>query len=425
MSYDQLLRDIESAEEQIGSSTPGFNVNDFLLGDKEVVKNLISSENPSMSKEDVDLMTEGFNILGDNTDSEPATNETGEIPNYLKKNSESEEELANLSELGDTPFKKKLIDDTIETEVNNQSQYPLTGDSPYYKKAKDLKLTMKQKIGEFVRKVIELVKEIAFAVVTIGTSIPGGVGMLAPFAFNVPGMITMILDIIMLLLNLKSKALDALSIFPFFSSLVLLCSPGALEVISSILSKLYKILKNSILSVLLAIEDFIKRAIGAIKRNTSADKEGRRARSIARKLRELEYLPNNNFTRVNDDDVDEIENILENWKVVKTGRYIDSKKEKATLGEVERIQNFEDLLKELDNLEDVVINVKDVTGISGEFEDNVEETIVFDVELPNGEKIIGLTEEEVEGLRSTYNVIFSDDTKFFEADKPNNISPRI
>ena len=83
------------------------------------------------------------------------------------------------------------------------------------------------------------------------------------------------------------------------------------------------------------------------------------------------------------------------------------------------------MLKEINNLSDVVIDVKEVTGISGEFEDTVsEEYIVFDVELPNGEKIIGLTEEEVEGLRSTYNVIFSDNTKFSEVDNPNTFTIR-
>jgi hypothetical protein len=279
---------------------------------------------------------------------------------------------------------------------------------------------------EFVRKVVELVKEIAFAVVTIGTSISGGVGMLAPFAFNVPGMITMILDIIMLLLSLKSKALDALSIFPFFSVLNVLCSEAALNTISAILSKLYRILKNSILSILLSIEDFIKRAISAIKNSTSSDKEGRRARTIARRLRSMEYLPNNDFVRVDEDDIDEVERILEDWEVVKTGKYIDQTKIEATLGEVKRKVSIDELLKELDNLDNVVVNVKDLTGISGDFEENVnEDIVVIDVELPKGEKIIGLSEEELDGLRSTYNVIFSENTRYTRTDGSNNITIRI
>jgi hypothetical protein len=180
------------------------------------------------------------------------------------------------------------------------------------------------------------------------------------------------------------------------------------------------------LSILLSIEDFIKRAISAIKNSTSSDKEGRRARTIARRLRSMEYLPNNDFVRVDEDDIDEVERILEDWEVVKTGKYIDQTKIEATLGEVKRKVSIDELLKELDNLDNVVVNVKDLTGISGDFEENVnEDIVVFDVELPNGEKIIGLSEEELDGLRSTYNVIFSENTRYTRTDGSNNITIRI
>jgi len=430
MSYNKLLQDITSIEGELGSAIPGFDINQFLLDDKEIVKKLIADENPAMPPADIELMTDGFKNLGTNTDAtDEEAQDTASRPGLGLTSqgiSQSEDQLTNLSELGDTPFKKNLIDESIKKQVDTQKQYPLTEDSPYYKKARSLKATIKQKIMEFVRKVVELVKEIAFAVVTIGTSISGGVGMLAPFAFNVPGMITMILDIIMLLLSLKSKALDALSIFPFFSVLNVLCSEAALNTISAILSKLYRILKNSILSILLSIEDFIKRAISAIKNSTSSDKEGRRARTIARRLRSMEYLPNNDFVRVDEDDIDEVERILEDWEVVKTGKYIDQTKIEATLGEVKRKVSIDELLKELDNLDNVVVNVKDLTGISGDFEENVnEDIVVFDVELPNGEKIIGLSEEELDGLRSTYNVIFSENTRYTRTDGSNNITIRI
>lgn len=419
MSYNRLLEDISSVENELGTIVPGFNINDFLLDNKGIVKKLIESENPSMTKEDIDLMTDGFKSIGNNSNNNSDENLS------FQNLSESEEELSNLSQLGDTPFKRNLINESVINEVNSQKQYPLTEDSPYYKKARELKRTIKAKIMEFVRKVTELVREIALAVITIGTSIPGGVGLLAPFGFNVPGMITMILDIIMLLLSLKSKALDVLSIFPFFTSLNLLFSRSALNTISSILSNLYRVLKNSILSILLSIENFINKALSFIKNNMSKEKEGRRARSIAIKLRAVEYLPNNNFEYVREENVDEVEIILEEWKVVKTGKYTNFRKREATLGEVERKTNINDLMKELDNLENVKTNVKDLTGISGEFEDNVnEEIIVFDVELPNGEKIIGLSEEELDGLRSTYDVIFSDNTTYTENNNPNNISIR-
>ena len=406
MSYSELLENIKSVEKEIGASVPGFNLDDFLLSDKEIAKKLILTENPSVSEADANLMVDGFNIIG-------SKSETETEPQTPVNISEAENDLSEISSFGDTPFKKKLIDDSIKDQVDNQSMYPLTEDSPYYLKAKSLKLDMKQKVTEFVRKVTELVKEIALATITIGTSVPGGVGMLAPFAFNVPGMITMILDIIMLLLGLKSKALDALSIFPFFSSLFFLTSPKALDVVSSILSSLYKILKNSILSILLGVQDFINEAISSIKSNNTPKKEKNRSITIAKKLRDLKYLPNNNFKKVNNGDINEVKNILESWEVIKTGKYINIKKEIATLGEVKRKIDINKLIDELDNLDSVVTDVKEMTGVSEEDiekskEEDIEDTIVFDVELPNGEKIIGLSKEEVDGLKSTYNVIFSE-----------------
>jgi hypothetical protein len=410
-SYNTLLKNIESAEKDMMSSS-GFDIMSQLLPDDEIVKNLIQLENPKMSKEDVDMMVDGFS----SSDEEVDTGENDKKSNKKnKKKSKSEEEIDNLDKEGDTPFKRKKIKDTVKDEKSKQTESPLPKDSPYYNRAKEIKNIIIEKITQFLRKVKELIQEVALAAVGLVQVIPGAALLLAPFGFNVPGMISLIINMILTLLQLKSKCADVKSIFPAFKNINLVLTKTGLETTSTVLNTLYKTLDTVVCSFALGVDSFVSSALSFLKSNNSPEKEQKRVRSITRKLRKLKYLPGNNFSKVEEDDIDEVETILEEWEVFnRTSRIRAVRKKK------EKQDQLNIAFSELDKLQSINNDLKDLTSIkSNTNTNNNQQNIVYDVELPNGQKLFGLSLDAVEGLKSTYNVIYSSNVKYFNIDLPN------
>ncbi len=392
-NLDDLFKNIELAES--GLSAPGFDLNKYFLPDEEIAKNILMEKNPKLNEGDADLM-----IYGVNSDS-------------IKK-SESLSELGDLPSQGDTPNREQIIRESIDDSIENleNTGIPIPKSDPLYDEVRERKLNLREKTGEFVRKVLELLKEVGMASIGIVQSVPGAILMLSPFAFNVPGMITMIINMILTLLGIKSKADDVKCTFTHFRKLPSVCSRRDTETVSGILNGMFKTLNSSVFSLTSKVDNFIETATSSL----SSTNDKKAIRQITKKLRELNYLPNNNFNDVDEDDREEVEEILENWKVTNKNSRRNAVKRSQDLSEVfsslekaSKVNNeIQDLLKPVDPLEN-----ETYTGVSNnniELGDSlggrvVGESVVYDVELPNGQIIKGVTADELEGLKITYNVI--------------------
>jgi len=92
---------------------------------------------------------------------------------------------------------------------------PISEDDHIYEEVREIKRNITEKSTEYVTKVGELVQDTAFASIAIIQSIPGAILLLA--AMNIPGMITMLMNIILTLkFDKNQKAADVNSIFVHF-----------------------------------------------------------------------------------------------------------------------------------------------------------------------------------------------------------------
>lgn len=398
---DKLLTAIEEQEKKL--KAPGFDINEYLLPDSEIVKNLIAMRNPNMSEGDINLMVYGLGGQGEE--------------------SKSIAEMDKLSEEADTPFKKKQIDDTVVDVKNNleKTGIPIPKSDYLYEEAKDIKRMMIEKSFEFVRKIKELLQDIAFAAIALSQSIPGSILLIStpifPLpSFNIPGMITMLMNIILTLNSLKSKCADVKGIFIHFSKIKIICSEKDANIVAGILNGLNKTLDTTICGFTSKIDEFVSSASSAMKSSLNPAEEGKKIRTITKQLRKIDYLPNNNFDDVDDDDVDSVNNILNDWEVIDRThrtRAVRRKKESKdaldnVLSSIEKLDNLNNDLKEL-------TTVKEPVG-------KVEQIIVYDVEFPDGKIVKGLTKDEVDGYVATYNVIYSPNVKFIDNPLPTKFS---
>lgn len=390
MSYTKLLITIDSIESQ---SIPGIpDIKSLLLPTEEVVKNMLIAES-GLSKEDAELMIYGF------------------------QNSKSiiKSEIEEIYNEGDTLYKESNIRKSVEEQIKEISDTdtgaPLSSNSPYHKAARTLLSTMLDKLKQFFRKIKELGIEIGSTMVSIVSSMPGASLMVSPFAFNVPGMITMLMQMISLLSMLRSKMSDLTSYFKHFKELHLVLSPKDLDSVSSLIDSSYKATTLSFEPLESAIEKFIAKSKSRIEKKYNEDKMSKKVTSRLRKLKYIRwyksrYLIDIEYTKVDEDDIDEIEDILEQWDVININNYKVAVKRKQYLDINDEPIDLMDLISNLDKLTEVSDN------ISLDLKPSTQNDILYDVVFDGGDILMGLSTDEVEGLRIKYDVIYSPDIKF-------------
>ena len=398
-NMDKLTKNIEETQKKL--STPGFDMNKYVLPDSEVVKKMLKIRNPNMSMDDIELMVDG---LG-------------------SKKPKSIADMEALSEDANTPFKKKQIDDVVADAKNNldKTGIPIPPDDFIYEEAKDIKRITIEKSYEFVRKIEELIQDVAFAAIALSQSIPGAIQLIVTPVFpvpslNVPGMITMLMNVILTLNGLKSKASDAKAIMVYFSKLNIVCSESDAEKVAGILNNFNKTLDTTIFGFTNTVDAFIGSATSAMKSQLDPSKEGKNIKNITKQLRKLKYLPNNNFSKVDEDDIDGVNNILEEWRVVnRTHRNAAVVRKKESQDSLDLATSG---LNNLKTAEAINNELKDLANIKTP-PANSNELTVYDVEFPDGTILKGLNEDELNGYRNIYNGIYLPNLKFVESVAPN------
>lgn len=389
---DKLLENIRQTEQ--GISAPGLDINNLMLPDSEVVKNLILMRNPNMDKSDADLMVDGLTDSG--------------------RSSSSIIEMNQLSQEADTPYKRKLIDDNVEDTKNNLNRtgIPIPESDYLYEEARLEKRTFSESVSRFIRKVLELLKDISFASIALSQTIAGSIQLVVtpsfPMpSFNIPGMITMLMNVIMTLSSLNSKYQDVKSSYIYFSRINVVCSEENSNVVAGVLNNMNNKLNTDVYSFTKKIDSFVGQSSSAMKETLDPSNEGKRERTITRQLRKLNYLPNNNFRSVDEDDIDSVNDILEDWKVINM-----FSKTKAVTRKEESKKKLQDLLNSINKLDSVNDDLKSL--VSTPTSEEKSDKTVYDVEFPDGNIVKGLSREEIEGYKKIYHVIYSPNVKFLK-----------
>lgn len=150
----------------------------LMLTDRQIAKKIISIKSPKLSDEDLNLIVYGKDLK----------KELG--ASYKKFVSENE----------------KLNPNVIAKDVKSQFK-ALEDDNPIFDEVKKLKIEVKDGAYILEQKAKDLGKEVAKLGVMVGSTIPAAAILVAPTSFNVPGALTLTLNLINAIgsLNFKVK----------------------------------------------------------------------------------------------------------------------------------------------------------------------------------------------------------------------------
>lgn len=151
----------------------------FMLTDRQIAKKIISFKSPKLSDADLNLIVYGKDLKKElGASYKPFFSENEKLnPSVISKNLKS-------------PFK------------------PLDENSPIFDEVKKLKTEVKDGVFILEQKSIDLGKEIAKLGVMIGSTIPAAVILVAPTSFNVPGALTLTLNLINSIGSVNQKIKD-------------------------------------------------------------------------------------------------------------------------------------------------------------------------------------------------------------------------
>lgn len=369
-------------------SVDGVDLNKLFLPNKEIVKLIIRQRNGKISKDDIDLMVNGF----------PA--------NGLLKGDLST--LVDIKNKMDTPFKRRFVENTINDFKKNFSKYniPIDENDEMYKDAENMKRMFKQKLREFVRKGKELIEDSTFATISLSQSVPGSIQLVVtptfPMpSFNISGMMTMIISVLLSMKSIISKYLDFREIIPYFDVIYMLLGKKDANKIAGIINSIYNTVNAILDGIINRVRDFINVILSLFKSLLDPREEAKRAKKVQKQLKKLKYLPNNNMSKVDEDDVDSVNAILDEWEVVD-----NSTEDRLLRRKKEARDTIEQARNELNKLENINNELEELTNIKEDITIEDEETIVYDIELPDGKIIKGLTRDEIKNYEINYNILY-------------------
>lgn len=255
---------------------------------------------------------------------------------------------------------------------------------------------IKKKVRDLKKSIIDLVensKQLANKLITsatlIASSIPSIAITIAAPPWNIPAALVEIAIILTLYFDILLLLKVSASLMAPLRDLPLYIDPVKLGGLASVLN-VYLIGVIAAWAPIMLLKKIITNLIEGVKKFLF-DNKRRIFRKATRRLRKLKYLPDVNMDNVSDDDIDEVNDILERFKIGDK-KVIDFK------------ENFDNQFNELESRIDseISVDIGDISDLSDL------ERFVYDVELPDGTIITSLNEEGVAYFKEKYNFTIVD-----------------
>jgi hypothetical protein len=464
--FDKLIQNIEKLEKTNFDS--GLTIEKFLLPDKEAIKKYIATLNPQMSPDDIDLMVDGAEelykkieekienkkkskeekekgVTGSETTgaSQSATTEnpdSNEPTNPSDEKEKRRQELKAKKEAEKEKRKKEIKEYVDLMKKIFPEEYKQIKEIE--KKVKEIKLELKTAFFTLKNKLQELTSKLINSLIAAAVAIPAAVLKLSLPPFNVPDAIKGMLALVQNLLDLIAVIKDVIPFLKPIRYLPLVTTKDNLAILGTIMNPIIEAIfallapiqgfENIIFTLLNALLSFIanlkesnfKKATKKLKKLGHLKKLDLPLPEIALNLitkvfwgtdnrgkkydydgdppgNEGERLKLSDNTEVtvysfSPDDIPEIIGLLDTF-VVRNNRVVAYRQKIDFEG---KKLEPEDLLVKLTNeLENAAlpIEVKDTS----EFEQ-----FVYDIKLPDGTVVLGISEEAVEFYKSKYTLNF-------------------
>lgn len=270
---------------------------------------------------------------------------------------------------------------------NRFSPYPLPKNNPIYKTVKDKKDELKKMINNFVAYQQEVFNALVSSLTQTSSAIPAISLLVSTPPFNIPAALSLGSLVMAAINELVGKVPPILNYITHLQNLSMFVSKKAYQELVRILNPMIQLLIR-LMDPISLLKKFMQKILEALKKlftSKNCDKQIKRInRDIRRKNKALK----------NEKDEQEIEDIKEEIKELE--QRLDDTKIKCGKGlPIEQdVKDLNQVLAEANELSQNLISA-------------VEDKYVYDVRLPDGSNIIGISEEELESLKSSYSVIFA------------------
>jgi len=411
-NYNKLISIVSNYRGDMTNRIP-IDINKFILDKDIIAKKLINIQNPSLAKEDIDIIIDGFpkvNLfedIGELGDMGQDLTELAngnilnlDLPEFIPsvdiKIPEALNTIEGIVDNGDTEFKREVIKDRLKKDIKKGIGYPIDKkNSPIYKEVEELKSKLIKLLEAFFERAKQLFLDIKMAIISVSQSIPASLGLLIT-SFNLPAMILTITNTILVITQLKNACRSLKELVLEMEIVNLVLNREGKEKVSAAIVAINTTIDSTVCLFLDGIDKFISDALGFLKSNSSERRKARLVRIITKKLRKMKYLPNNNFTKVDEDDRDEVEDILLEWIVIR-------KDDKKAAVRSKNESNTNDAINNLNNLGNINDEFRKLLTDSQGVRDDV---ILYDIQFEDGTKLFGLTIDEIEVYKSNFKLVY-------------------
>jgi hypothetical protein len=429
-NYDRLIADIETLENQAYSAE--FDTSKFLLSEKEVVKKILKAKNPQLTDDEISYIV-------DNEDDvlkreEEKTNKEEAKKKKTKKNKEDKKKETEEEKKKREEAQQKAKEERKAQLKQKIADYKrIFGEKlkQLYEEAKEVLREIKAAIFRLIKGIKDLTKKFVTTTVQTFSSIPAIALMIAAPPWNIPSAISLAMLVVESYLGLLALTKD---IIPFLSplrQLVLVTDKKNLSALSAILNVPIKILLAlwaPIMTIGELVQTLIQRILDIIKsKGPSVFKKA------TAKLRSLGHIPHNPETigvagielkpygdrqpytingislyAYSSDDAEEVADLLSTFKLNAANQSNPQSNNRVVAYRETLVDELKGKLESLnEQLSNPELNFPDTTN-AADRDSESNGSFVFDVELPDGSKLYGITEEQLEDLKLSYNVVMKE-----------------
>lgn len=350
MTTDDLSKNINNLQEKIYSAGD-IDISKFFLSDKEIVKNLILSRSPGMTKEDASIMVDGFSTA------------TSSVSSGMSQAKDKKDSL-----------------------LSNSNIYPITENHPFYKEIKDIKASIRSSAMLITKDQKGLIQDLINAALLVGSSIPAIALMIASPPWNIPSAISLFSLIVDAISTIINKAMNMMQYLEPLKKLGIVIDFNKPSIQTSVVIpiNIAVLLLTSILSPIVALKKFIDTLIDTIKKLTNISNLSGQIKKIKKQIRikkkELSKATNDEDKKDISEDISDLEARLSD---------IEDPNKTKEINFNESILS-PDILSSFENVNKILNNT----------------ITVYDAELPDGTILSGLDSDGLESIKQKYNVKF-------------------
>lgn len=274
-----------------------------------------------------------------------------------------------------------------EARFGGFSPYPLPESSPIRKFAKEKKKEIREAFAMFMSKQKEMINDFTSTLTIIASAIPAMAIIITTPPFNIPAALTLINLVMQSINKIVGIIVELIAILEKLQDLSTFLGDEAYKKVSKIITPVVDVL-TKLIDPIGSLKKFIEKIIEQIKKLFNSDncKKHRRRlnRDIRRKERDLK----------NERDKEEKEDIEDELKILRDRlKELDKNCKKTSIEQ--DTENISKLLQETNDLSTKIV-------------DDMVETLVYDVQLPTGETLQGISQEALDDLRLKYTILIVD-----------------